>query len=110
MKIEELNTILIETGYPVAYSHFPKEVPSIPYVAFSCPESTNLFADNKVYLRAENIEIELCTKKKNPAQEKVLTDVLDSHELAWEKISEAYIEDDDVYSLIYQISEVIIYG
>lgn len=68
MTLGELKKILNATGYPVAYSHFTatptKSVPEPPYICFLADGSTNLMADNKVYHKIDDANIELYTTKK----------------------------------------------
>lgn len=40
MTLKEMIAMLEETGFPVAYGHFPKEAPpSVPYIALTLPLS-----------------------------------------------------------------------
>lgn len=110
MTLKEIINMLRETGYPVAYDHFPSAVPSIPYIAVSATGTDNVFADNGTYKQRMGFQIELCTETKNPAQEKILTDILDNNNICWELTSEAYDADDGVFSLIYNFMEVYDYG
>lgn len=103
MDLDFLIEKLEETGFPVAYSHFNKNnPPKLPYIAVTMGASSNLFADDKVYHPINSYQVELCYEKKNPQQEKVLTDKFDELEIAWEKTSEEYINDDGVYSNFYE--------
>jgi hypothetical protein len=106
MTLENVITILEQTGYPVAYDHFPRAVPSIPYIAVTVTGTDNVYGDNGVYKQVMGFQIELCTEIKSPEQEKVLTDVLDANGICWQLLSEAYDADDGVYSLLYNFSEV----
>ncbi len=68
MTLGELTKILEATGYPVAYSHFiatpGKPVPAPPYICILVDGSANLMADNKVYHKIDDANIELYTTKK----------------------------------------------
>lgn len=68
MTLGELIKILEATGYPVAYSHFiatpSNPVPAPPYICFLVDGSANLMADNKVYHKINDVNIELYTTKK----------------------------------------------
>lgn len=107
MTLGEMLAILEETGYPVAYDHFPKESPpTAPYIALTIPYTDNFYAENKVWKQIARGDIELCTEIKNPQAEKKLTDILDSHNITWQKVSEDFIEDDGVFSIFYEFKEV----
>ena len=83
MTLVELNQLLKQTGYPVAYSHFnsPKEAPFITYLeAFS----NNSFADNKVYRKVKNVQVELYTNYKDLTAETTLETILDANEIPYE--------------------------
>ena len=110
MTLKEIITMLKQTGYPVAYDHFPRAVPAIPYIAVSMTGTDNVFTDNGVRKQIMGFQVELCTEIKDPAQEKILTDILDANNICWQLTSEAYVPDDGVYSLIYNFTEVYIYG
>ena len=71
MTLEELNNILKETGYPVAYSHF-KQRQTLPFITYLVEGTSNFFADDKVLLKVEQINIELYTSKKDLEAEKII--------------------------------------
>lgn len=107
MTLQDIIEMLEETGYPVAYDHFPKDAPpATPYIAFTIPYTDNFYSDNIVYQQIIYGEIELCSATKDTAAEKKLTDVLDSHGIAWQKASEEFIDDDGLYSIFYDFKEV----
>lgn len=101
MTLQELNNILKLTGYEVAYSHFnsPKKLPFITYLV---SDSTNLMADNKVYKKIYNINIELYTNIKDIQAEKILEDLLDENDIAYET-SEIWIEKEKLFQKIYEV-------
>lgn len=107
MTLKEMIAMLEETGFPVAYGHFPKEAPpTVPYIALTIPYTDNFFAENKVWKQIAYGDIELCTEHKDTEAEKKLTDVLNSHNITWQKTSEDFIEDDGVFSIFYEFEEV----
>ena len=88
MKISEIKDMLAETGVPATYSHWTeKDVPPLPYICWSLPNSDNFAADNRVYQQVELLSIELYTDVRDFALEKTVADVLDSHELVWDRDS-----------------------
>ena len=106
MTLSDMISILEETGFPVAYDHFPVELPpTVPYIAVTLPYTDNFYAENKVWKQFAIWNIELCTEIKDPVAEKALTDILDSHNITWQKTSEDFIEDDGVFSIFYEFEE-----
>lgn len=102
MTLDNILDMLEETGYPVAYDHFPKEnPPDVPYIALRFPYSENFFADDKTYKQLVYVEVELCTLKKDPLAEKKLIDIFYNHDITWQKTSEEFIEEDDGLFSIY---------
>ena len=107
MTLQDLNKVLKATGYPVAYSHFTsspkKPLPTPPYITYFCPYSTNFIADNKVYKKIDNIQIELYTVKKDLNAEKKLEDILDKNDIAYES-TEEWIESEKLFQKIYEVT------
>lgn len=101
MSLEELYLILKGTELPVAYSHF-NEITSPPYITYLSVSSSNFYADNKVYAKIYNIQIELYTKHKDLEVERKLEDILDKNEIAYETIEE-WIESEKLFQKIYEI-------
>lgn len=106
MTLQEINTILKATGYPVAYSHFIESpnnpLPRPPYICYLSAYSSNFKADNKVYAKIDNLQIELYTDKKDLQAEKILEDVLDCNEVAYDS-TETYIESEKLFQKIYEV-------
>ncbi|MGZ9650743.1 hypothetical protein [Bacillus cereus] len=107
MTLIELTKILEATGYPVAYSNFTaapgNPVPSPPYICFLADGSANLMADNKVYHKINDVNIELYTTKKNLVAEAKLEKVLDDHEIPYDSPIEGIIESENMYQKIYEM-------
>lgn len=106
MILAELNTILKATGYPVAYSHFTatenNPAPTPPYITYLVAYSSNMFADDKVYKKIDNLQIELYTTKKDLVAEKKLEDLLDLNEIPYES-TEIWIESEKLFQKIYEV-------
>lgn len=106
MTLSELVTILKATGYPVVYSHFNvsenNPMPEPPYITYIFTYTSNMYADNKVYKKINNIQIELYTNKKDLQAESKLEDILDSHEIAYQT-SELFIESENIFQKIYEM-------
>ena len=69
--------IMKETGLPFAYDHFAEgESPDPPFITFLLPGSNNFAADGRVYMKINEVHIELYTDEKNPETEALVEDVL----------------------------------
>jgi len=105
----ELVTILEAAGYPVVYSHFTETsnnpIPSPPFITYLVPNTSNFFADNKVYKKINNVDAELYTRKKDLLAEATLESFLDANELAYEKTG-TWIESQGLFQIIYEIGVI----
>ncbi|PFJ15346.1 hypothetical protein COD67_14275 [Bacillus cereus] len=101
----EFIKILEATGYPVAYSHFTvtpgNPVPEPPYICFLVDGSANLMADNKVYHKINDVNIELYTTKKDLVAEAKLEKVLDDHEIPYDSYG-IFIESEKLFQKTYE--------
>lgn len=101
----EFIKILEATGYPVAYSHFTatpgNPVPEPPYICFLVDGSANLMADNKVYHKINDLNIELYTTKKDLVAEAKLEKVLDDHEIPYDSYG-IFIESEKLFQKTYE--------
>ena len=80
MKYEDVMTMLTESGLPFAYDHFAEgESPDPPFLIFIFPGTNNVFADNQVYFKVNELNLELYTDKKDPELEEKLEDILTAH-------------------------------
>lgn len=66
-----------------------------------------MFADNRVWQKINQLNIELYTDEKSPETEEKIEDIMDSYEIPYEK-SEYWIESEKMYEVLYQTE--IIYG
>ncbi len=102
MTPEQVFAVLRKTGLPVAYDHFAEgESPDPPFIVFLFPGSSNMFADDKVYHKINQLNVELYTARKAPETEDALEGVLSDHEIPWEK-SETWIPSEQMYEVLYQ--------
>ena len=102
MKYEDVMAMLTECNLPFAYDHFAEgESPDPPFLVFLFPGTDNMFADNQVYYKVNELNIELYTDKKDPETETQIEDVLAAHEVAYEK-TETWIESEKMYEVLYQ--------
>lgn len=102
--MEELLTIIKETGIPFAYDHFAEgESPVPPFICYLLPGSDNFSADGRVYFKINEVRIELYTDSKDLSVEQKLEDVLDAHEIFYNK-SETWIDSEKLYEVLYQFT------
>lgn len=102
--MEELLAIIKETGIPFAYDHFAEgESPDPPFLCYLLPGSDNFAADGRVYYKINEVRIELYTDSKDLAVEQKLEDVLDAHEVFYNK-SETWIDSEKLYEVLYQFT------
>lgn len=96
-----LLNILKSTGLKVAYNNF-KTPPSLPYLVYLFTDSDNVGADNKVYKKRNNYQVELYSKLKDMALEKLVEDALDENDIFYDK-TETYIDSEGLYQILYEI-------
>ncbi len=99
--MEELLQMLGEMQIPFAYHHFAEgEAVETPFICYLLPGSNNFSADGKVYHKINEVHIELYTDLKDLAVEQQVEDVLDEHEIFYNK-SEVWIESEKLYEVLY---------
>ena len=99
--MEELLQMLSEMQIPFAYHHFAEgESPEPPFICYLLPGSNNFSADGKVYYKINEVHIELYTDLKDLAVEQQVENVLDEHEIFYNK-SEVWIESEKLYEVLY---------
>lgn len=99
--METLLQMLQEMQIPFAYHHFAEgEAVNPPFICYLLPGSNNFSADGKVYFKINEVRIELYTDLKDLAVEQQVEDVLDEHEIFYNK-SEIWIESERLYEVLY---------
>ena len=102
MTYDDVITMLEEAGLPLAYDHLAEgESPDPPFLVFLYPGSDNMFADDTVFQKIDELNIELYTDIKDPETETQIEDILIRHDLPYEK-SEVWIESEKLYEVLYQ--------
>ena len=82
MTYDDIVSMLEEANLPLAYDHFAEgESPDPPFLIFLFPGSGNMYADNRVFQKIDNLNIELYTDKKDPDTEARIEAILDDREL-----------------------------
>ena len=105
--MDELLQLMEEIGLPFAYDHFAEgESPDPPFITFLLPGSDNFAADGKVYWKITEVHIELYTDEKNPETEALIEDVLDAHEIFYDK-TEVWIESEKLYEVLYSFESEV---
>ena len=101
MTVENLVEMLQELKIPFAYDHFAEgESPDPPFICYLIPGSDNFAADGRVYFRLNEVRIEMYTDFKDIALESRVEDVLDRHEIFYNK-SETWIQSEKLYEVMY---------
>ena len=99
--MEELVQIIQEMKIPFAYDHFAEgESPDPPFICYLIPGRDNFAADGKVYFKMNEVRIEVYTDFKDPSLESRVEDVLDRHEIFYNK-SETWIQSKKLYEVMY---------
>ena len=99
--MEELLQMLSEMQIPFAYHHFAEgEAVEPPFICYLIPGSNNFSADGKVYHKISVVHIEVYTDLKDLAVEQQVEDVLDEHEIFYNK-SEVWIKSEKLYEVLY---------
>lgn len=99
--MDSLVVMLEELGLPFAYDHFAEgESPEPPFVCYLLPESRNFAADGRVYHKGSEVRLEIYTDQKDLGLEARVEDVLDAHEIFYNK-SEVWIESERLYEVLY---------
>lgn len=102
----ELYKHLKSIGMPVKYHHFDVDEnnppPSPPYLIYLFSYSSDIIADNTNYVPISNFQVELYTKEKDLATEKLVENKFRELEMAYSKM-EFWIEKEKLYQIVYQI-------
>ena len=93
------------TSIPHVYYSWPEsQAPELPYFVWYFSGSNNFPADNSMYVNILLPVIELYTKEKDYATEKVLEDELNKY-FFWNK-TETYLTSEEMFQITYEIGEM----
>ena len=99
--MDELLAIVKEIGLPNAYNHFAEsEAPAVPYLLYLIPGNDNISADDRAYVKINEVHLELYTDCKDLAAEEQVESVLDAHDIFYDR-SETWIESEKLYEVLY---------
>lgn len=102
MTQNELRTILMSAGIPVAYRQFEDgNAPALPWAVYYAIQSDNFAADGGVYLPVQGYVVELYADKKDPSLETAVEAALGHAGVFWQK-DETYIESEKMHEVIYE--------
>lgn len=97
-------SLLKAIGLPYAYDHFGEgNAPKPPFICYLYPQSDNFSADGIVYLKKNQVSLELYTDQKAVTLEHQVEIVLDENNIFYNK-SEVYIESEKMYEVLYQFT------
>ena len=107
MKYDELVSMLMEAGLPLSYDHFAEgESPDPPFLVFLFPRTNHFIADDSVYQKITEVNVELYTDLKQPDVEEQVEAVLERHGVVYEK-SEMWIPEEQLYEVLYESEELM---
>lgn len=87
----------------VAYRQFKEgSAPALPFLVYYVDGTDNFDADNGVYLKRQNIIVELYTATKSPSTEETIETALDHAGIPWD-YTESYIESESCYLIAYNV-------
>lgn len=110
MTLADLIAIFTSTGLPVTYYQWNEhQVPALPYLVYYFPTARPEAADNTTQAVIPSVNLELYTNEKNFEVEAMVDRALMAGGLVFSK-SEAWIESESMYQVLYQMEELIDYG
>lgn len=108
MTTKQVADMVAEFGIPSAYYQFNKDTATAPpFTCFFFTTNNDAIADNSNYVKIEHLAIEVYTAAvKDFELERTVEDVLASHGMVWTK-SEASIDSEQLYEVIYEMDVII---
>jgi len=98
----ELYTALKSLGMPVAYGEFVAPGVPPPFITYQFYNNDDIMADDKNAIAVDTYRVELYTKVKDPATEKLIQDKFKELNLPYSK-TEDYIETEKMRQIVYEI-------
>lgn len=102
--MKSIYDLLKTLNIPVAYDHFDsnKNV-TPPFIAYREIGTDTFKADDLVYYRPHEFEIELITEKKDLTLQQSLEDLLTTNKIPYDYFNEVWDEDEKIYHNFYEI-------
>ena len=102
--MKSIYDLLKTLNIPVAYDHFDsnKNV-TPPFIAYREIGTDTFNADDLVYYRPHEFEIELITEKKDLTLQQSLEDLLTTNKIPYDYFNEVWDEDEKIYHNFYEI-------
>lgn len=97
----ELYTALKSLGLPVAYSSFTTS-PSPPFITYQFAYDDDFMADGYNFTEISNFQVELYTKVKDLASEKLIQDKFKELQMPYRK-NEAWLDSEKLIQVIYEV-------
>ncbi|SEA49518.1 hypothetical protein SAMN04515656_1128 [Eubacterium aggregans] len=102
ISLNELKNALETLQVPVAYHHFRTgQAPSPPFLVYYEDQDIEYYADDKVYLTATAVTVELYTNEKNIALEESLKALLKDLGILFHRY-ETWIESEKLYMEVFE--------
>ena len=100
--IIDLNQVFNGYPIPVAHDHFATSQKP-PFLAWNDDTTDNVKADNKVWYKVTNYDVNLYTRQDTNAEEERLEKWLDEHGICWERVSRTWDDKEKMYWSVYDI-------
>lgn len=96
--------VLQSTGLPCVYSHFVKQnVPEPPFLAYLGNGQDTFLAEDTVYYKKNQYQIEYYFTRKNEATEELIEQALLDAGLIYDKSEDVYIQDEEMFVIYYYV-------
>lgn len=99
MTLEELKIRCENQNFKYAYGKFATPVEP-PHLVSLIVGSTNFAADNLVYHKKENVQLDYTYVAKNLEEQNKIEDIV-LKDVVWNKTEEIYLSDEDVWQVSY---------
>ena len=100
MTYQEISDILSPSDIPFSFHHW-ESPPDPPYGVYYDEGTSNLFADDLVYVSIRDLTLELYLSQRDEVLESRFETLLDEAELPWEKTI-TYVESLRLYQISYE--------
>lgn len=94
--------LFADIGIPFDYFVNPKPG-QVPFMVYYGTGSANFHADDGVYQKNDNWNLELYVRQKDPELEAQIESILDENEIIWTRGQEVYIDTEAVFLVPYYI-------